>query len=254
MQWRSSRYQRRNISTSVAYDASFYGLPNDLGASVHHVTDAQELRAKAGSAWYMITPVTAFVLIDAQQGLLDDEAGIPDAAAVLDRLVGLLAAARSAGTLIIHLQNDGAAGSLDEPGTPGWFIHPKVAPEPGEVVLRKVRDDGFDGTVLEDVLAHEGVTRIAVAGLLSEMCVSATVRSALVQGLQVVLIHDAHATYNLDDIPASIVARVAEHALGDEVELADAVSVAFGRPSQYGTKHAGTERGFDSTRGKFNDR
>lgn len=182
----------------------------------------------------MMTPVTALVLIDAQQGLLDGEAAIPDAAGVLDRLVRLLAAARSADTLIIHLQNDGAAGSLDEPGTPGWFIHDQVAPEPGEVVLRKTWDDGFDGTALAEVLAQHGVARMAVAGLLSEMCVSATVRGALGRGLHVVLVHDAHATYHLGDIPASIVARVAEHALGDEVELANGGSVAFSRPAQHG--------------------
>jgi nicotinamidase-related amidase len=193
----------------------------------------------------MMTPVTALVLIDAQQGLLDGEAAIPDAAGVIDRLVRLLAAARSAGTLIIHLQNDGAAGSLDEPGTPGWFIHAQVAPEPGEFVLRKTRDDGFDGTELEDVLAQHGVTRMAVAGLLSEMCVSATVRGALGRGLHVVLVHDAHATYHLGDIPSSIVARVAEHALGDEVELADVVSVAFGQPSKHGNG-----RGVGSIRSK----
>jgi nicotinamidase-related amidase len=70
---------------------------------------------------------------------------------------------------------------------------------------------------------------VAVAGLLSEMCVSATVRGALERGIQVVLVHDAHGTYNLDDIPASTVARVAEHALGDEVELANASSVRFDR-------------------------
>jgi streptothricin hydrolase len=178
----------------------------------------------------MITPVTAFVLVDAQQGLLDGEEAIPDAAGVIERLVKLLAAARAAGTLIIHLQNDGAPGTCDEPGTPGWLIHPMVAPEPGEFVLRKTRDDGFDGTELEDILARNGVTRIAVAGLLSEMCVSATVRDALARGLHAVLDHDAHATYNLDEIPSSIVSRVAEHALGDEVELVDTVSVLFGRP------------------------
>ena len=200
----------------------------------------------------MMTPVTAFVLIDAQQGLLDGATAIPDAAAVIDRLVRLLAAARSAGTLIIHLQNDGAAGSLDEPGTPGWCIHDQVAPEPGELIIRKTRDDGFDGTALADVLARTGVTRIAVAGLLSEMCVSATVRGALARGLHVVLVHDAHATYNLDDIPASIVARVAEHALGDAVELADAVSVTFGPPSKPGNKRARDERGFGSRRSKRN--
>src|SRR4051812_25258036 len=175
----------------------------------------------------MMTSATALLMIDAQQSLLEGETAIPDAAGVLSRLVNVLAAARSAGSLIIHLQNDGALGALDEPGTPGWHIHPKVAPAPGELVLRKTRDDGFDGTELASILARRRVNRIAVAGLLSEMCVSATVRGALARDLQVVLIHDAHATYNLDEIPASIVARVAEHALGDQVELVDAVSVRF---------------------------
>jgi nicotinamidase-related amidase len=180
----------------------------------------------------MVRSATALLMIDVQQGLLDSETAIPDAVHVIDRLVNVLAAARSAGSLIIHLQNDGAAGALDEPGTPGWHIHPKVAPEPGEFVLRKTRDDGFDGTELAEMLARTRVTRIAVAGLLSEMCVSATVRGALARGLQVVLIHDAHATYSLDDIPASVVARVAEHALGDEVEIVNTVSVQFGRPEE----------------------
>jgi nicotinamidase-related amidase len=155
---------------------------------------------------------------------------VPDAAVVTDRLVTLLAAARAAGALVVHLQHDGAPGTVDEPGTPGWCIHPKVAPAAGEVVVRKARDDGFDGTGLADLLARHGVTRMAVAGLLSEMCVSATVRGALARGLHVILVRDAHATYHLGDIPAAVVARVAEHALGDAVELAQAASVAFGRP------------------------
>jgi len=177
----------------------------------------------------MMALPTALVVVDAQQGLLDGAAAVPDAPAILHRLGMALAAARSAGALVVHLQNDGASGTLDEPGTTGWLIHPQVAPAPGEVVLRKRQDDGFDGTALEDVLVRHKVRRIAVAGLLSEMCVSATVRGALARGFHVILVRDAHATYNLDDIPAAIVARVAEHALGDEVELADAASVTFGQ-------------------------
>lgn len=176
-------------------------------------------------------PVRALVIVDAQQGLLDGEAAIPNAGALLERLATLLAAARSAGAFVVHLQNDGALGTIDEPETAGWFIHPRLAPQPDEVVLRKTRDDGFDGTELEAVLAGQKVTRIAVAGLLSEMCVSATVRGALARGLQVVLVRDAHGTYDLEDIPASIVSRVAEHALGDEVELVHAASLTFSRPA-----------------------
>jgi nicotinamidase-related amidase len=178
----------------------------------------------------MLTPASALLIIDAQQGLLDGEAAIPAAEAVVDGLVTILAAARAAEALVIHLQNDGAPGAIDEPGTSGWFIHPKVVPKPGELVLRKTRDDGFDGTKLETVLAGRGVSRIAVAGLLSEMCVSATVRGALARGIEVVLVHDAHGTYNLEDIPSSTVSRVAEHALGDGIELVKAAEATFSRP------------------------
>ena len=177
----------------------------------------------------MLRPVSALMIIDAQQGFLDGEAAIPNARVVVDCIAALLAAARSAGALIVHLQNDGAPGTIDEPDTIGWFIHSRLTPEPDEMILRKTSDDGFEGTELETILAHKHITRIAVAGLLSEMCVSATVRSALKRGIEVVLVHDAHGTYNLDDIPSSIVSRVAEHALGDEIELAQAAEVAFHR-------------------------
>ena len=105
----------------------------------------------------MVTSATALLLIDAQQGLLDGETAIPDAAGVTSRLVKVLAAARSAGSLIVHLQNDGAPGTLDEPGTPGWSIHAQVAPAPDELFFAKRSDDGFDGTALVDVLARERV-------------------------------------------------------------------------------------------------
>ena len=71
--------------------------------------------------------------------------------------------------------------------------------------------------------------RVALCGVLSEMCVSATARGALARGLGVVLPHDGHGTYDLDDIPATVVARVAEHALGDQPELvASTADVRFG--------------------------
>jgi nicotinamidase-related amidase len=179
----------------------------------------------------MPSPVSALVMIDVQQGLLEGEAAIPDAGPFLDRLAGILAAARSAGTLVIHLQNDGAPGAIDQPETPGWVLHPRVAPEPGEVVLRKTRDDAFEDTELEAVLARKRIKRIGVVGLLSEMCVSATIRGALSRGIEVVLVRDGHATYDLDEIPSPVVSRVAEHALGDEVELVEAAAVTFCRPA-----------------------
>ncbi|MFF4750185.1 isochorismatase family protein [Streptomyces sp. NPDC002514] len=124
--------------------------------------------------------------------------------------------------MVIHLQNDGPAGAVDEPGRPGRQL---CLTAPDEAVIRKTEDDGFAGTPLGALLERRRVRRIAVVGLLSEMCVSASVRTALARGLSVVLPRDARSTYRLDEIPAHVVARVAEHALGDEVELAGALAV-----------------------------
>jgi nicotinamidase-related amidase len=172
-------------------------------------------------------PVSALLVIDAQMGVLEGATAVPSASETAARIADLLAAARRAHALVIHLQNDGRPGSSDEPDSFGWRIHPAAEPRPNEPVLRKRGDDGFEGTELEPLLRKAGVRRIAVAGLLSEMCVSATIRSALARGFEVVLVRGAHTTYDLEEIPAEIVSRVAEHALGDQLELVDPVNVAF---------------------------
>ena len=102
-------------------------------------------------------------------------------------------------------------------------------------MVRKALDDGFAGTGLGELLAARGVSRLAITGLLSEMCVSATARAALGRGLGVVLAHDAHATCDIPPlpgvapaVPAAMVARVAEWSLGDELELVRAgTAVSF---------------------------
>jgi nicotinamidase-related amidase len=61
---------------------------------------------------------------------------------------------------------------------------------------------------------------------MSEMCVSATARTALARDFRVVLAQDAHTTTGIPAVPgvreavsAEVVSRVAEWALGDGPEL-----------------------------------
>ena len=172
----------------------------------------------------MSEPVQALVVVDMQRGLLTGPEAVVGAAALTWRVEELIQRATTAGTLVLQLQNDGAPGQVDEPGEPGWTLALS-----GGTVLRKTTDDGFADTPLGSLLAERGVRRVAVCGVLSEMCVSATTRSGLARGLGVVLPHDGHGTYDLDEIPAAVVARVAEHALGDQVELlASTTDVVFG--------------------------
>ena len=174
-------------------------------------------------------PVNALIVVDMQRGLLVGKDALPDAGPLSDRLADLLRRARRAGAVVVHLQNDGGPGAPDEPGAPGWPLH---LPAMDDVVIRKDTDDGFAGTALGDLLAARDICRVAICGARSEMCVSATARAALARGLEVVLPHDGHATYDLDAIPADVVARVAEHALGDELQLIPSTAdVDFAAPN-----------------------
>lgn len=184
-------------------------------------------------------PVDALVVVDMQAGLLTGASAIPDAARVTSAVRDLLARARAAGAFVVQLQNDGPPGSLDEPGSPGWPLHlPRGESGAPDLVIRKRLDDGFDGTGLEELLRSREVSSIAIGGVLSEMCVLATARAALARGFRVVLARDAHGTHDVPGfgdgaapVPHHHVSRVAEWALGDEVELVNrARDVRFVRP------------------------
>lgn len=173
-----------------------------------------------------VTPVAvdALLLVDVQVGFVSGPRAVPAANELLPTIAALLNRARQAGALVVQLQNDGPAGGPDEPETATWQL--QFPPLTGEPVVRKQLDDGFDGTDLGAILARYRAGRIAICGVLSEMCVSATARTALARGYGVVLPHDAHATYDVpatvgsdDAVPAALAARAAEWALGDEVEL-----------------------------------
>jgi len=175
----------------------------------------------------------ALIVVDLQRAFVTGPDAVPEAGALLDAVSVLLDRARTAGALVVHLQNDGPPGAVDEPGTPGWPL--ALRPEPDDTVVRKVSDDGFAGTELGHLLAAHGVQAVAICGTQSEMCVGATARTALASGLRVVLPHDAHGTYDIpavdglaEGVPAAMVSRVAEWALGDAVDIvARAAEVEF---------------------------
>jgi nicotinamidase-related amidase len=177
-----------------------------------------------------LPPADALVIVDLQRGFVEGRKAIPDASRVVDRIECLLNRARQAGAVVVHLQNDGAPGAVDEPGTAGWRLWLSPIESIGEVVFRKSADDGFMDTGLAELLDGRGVRRVVIGGLLSEMCLSATARGALARGFKVVIPRDSHGTYDLDDIPARVVSRVAEHALGDEPVFVDAADVTFVAP------------------------
>jgi nicotinamidase-related amidase len=170
--------------------------------------------------------VEALIVVDMQAAFVSGAEAVPEAAGLLVTVTDLMRRARERDSLVVQLQNDGPPGSPDEPHTPGWELYLPARERNAEYVTRKDTDDGFHQTELSSILTGHGIRHLAVCGVMSEMCVSATTRSALNLGYHVVMPHDGHATYDIpaveglaDAVPHAMVSRVAEWALGDQIDI-----------------------------------
>jgi streptothricin hydrolase len=107
---------------------------------------------------------TALLLVDVQRNMLEGNTPVPAAAQVRPVLQSLLARARTADALVVHIQNDGPAGSPDEPQTQGWEL--VFAPVRGELAIRKAGPDIFTADAcLATTLTARGIDRVVVAGM-----------------------------------------------------------------------------------------
>jgi nicotinamidase-related amidase len=92
------------------------------------------------------------------------------------------------------------------PGTKGAEIHSLVTPRSGETVIEKNFPNSFRNTTLKEVLEKQGVKNLVVAGMMTHMCVDASVRHAADLGYKITLLGDACATraqsYGGEKVPA----------------------------------------------------
>jgi len=121
----------------------------------------------------------------------------PEAAAQAARRV--LDGFRAREESVVHLQHvwDAPDATFMRPGTDGVEIHALVAPRDGEMVIEKAEPNGFRDTSLEQELRSRGIDELVVAGMMSSMCVDATVRAAVDLGFTTTVVHDACAAPDL---------------------------------------------------------
>ncbi|WP_067536096.1 isochorismatase family protein [Nocardia crassostreae] len=122
----------------------------------------------------------------------------------LDAAAELLAAARAAGTKIIHVQNDGGAGTPYDITAEIGQIHPRVAPIEGEPVVIKTVPNGFVNTDLAERVDEAGNKNVIIAGFMTHMCVLFTSEGAFLRGNRPTVVADASATRPLRSAVAEV--------------------------------------------------
>ena len=111
----------------------------------------------------------------------------------------LLAFSRELRLPIVHIQHISTRpeAAFFRPGTPGAEIHSSVKPLEGEKVIQKHYPNAFRGTKLLRHLHRLGIHELVIAGMMTHMCVDATVRAATDHEIECCIVQDACATRDL---------------------------------------------------------
>lgn len=185
---------------------------------------------------------TALLIVDIQKdyfpgGKMELE-GSTEASLRAKELLELFRAEKLPVIFIQHISaQKGATFFL--PDSEGALIHENVRPLPGETVIRKHYPNSFRETELLDHLKKEQIGRLLVCGMMTSMCIDATVRAAFDYGFPCVVLHDACATMSLkfkdSTIPATHVHGAFLAALGSVyarvMSTKDAIEKRIYRPS-----------------------
>ncbi|MCW3465936.1 cysteine hydrolase family protein [Chitinophaga nivalis] len=142
---------------------------------------------------------TALLIIDVQNDYFEGGAHtLVNAAQAGQQVQQVLQTARKQQLPVVHIQhlavNEGADFFL--PNTTGAHIHACANPLPGETVITKNYPNSFRATTLLAHLQEHHITHLVICGMMTDVCVDATVRAAMDLGFTTTVIGDACATRN----------------------------------------------------------
>ncbi|MBI5572087.1 MAG: cysteine hydrolase [Desulfomonile tiedjei] len=164
---------------------------------------------------------TALLLIDIQNDYFPggkmEVPGSPQASLMAKKALDHF---RNRGLPVIHVQHIAArvGATFLVPNSEGVEIHEHVKPLPGELVVQKHYPNSFRDTPLLDHLKDNGLRKLVVCGMMTHMCVDASVRAAFDHGCACVVLSDGCAARGLShqgvDVSAEFVHAAFMSALG----------------------------------------
>lgn len=112
-----------------------------------------------------------------------------EAPRVIANIARTVERAREQGVPVLWVQHE----SDEMPhGSAQWQWVPELRPAPGEPLIRKCFNSGFEETMLDAELGRLGATHITLAGAETNWCIRATAYGALERGYDLTLVQDGH--------------------------------------------------------------
>jgi nicotinamidase-related amidase len=135
---------------------------------------------------------SALLIVDAQVGVVSS---VWESQRVVSNLEKLVSKARSAGVPVIWVQH-----SDDDElkyGSENWKLAPNFVPTAAELIVHKKYNSSFANTDLDQRLKTFGVSRLVLAGALTNWCLRSTAYAAIERGYNLALVSDAHSTESM---------------------------------------------------------
>jgi nicotinamidase-related amidase len=174
-------------------------------------------------------PQRALLIVDVQVGFfMDKRRTLYNKEELTKKVRSLLDKFRAAWVPVIFVQHDGPKGSILEPETAGWAIHPAIQPVKKETIVRKTSSSAFVNTSLRSELEKRRINTLVVAGLQTESCIDSTIRHASFLGYKAILVKDAHSTFDSSLLTAAQIIAHHNMVLGNELaELLSEEEISF---------------------------
>ncbi|WP_209448920.1 cysteine hydrolase family protein [Rhodococcus qingshengii] len=143
---------------------------------------------------------STLIMIDFQNTYRAGVMTLDGAESALTAGARLLERARTIGTPVIHIINDGGENTPYDIKAEIGRISDKVAPRDGETVVVKQFPNSFHATALEETLKGLGKpagSNLILAGFMTQMCVMFTAQGAFNLGYHPTVVAEATATRSL---------------------------------------------------------
>ena len=143
----------------------------------------------------------ALIVIDIQNDYFENGAmELKNPFPASENALKLLEKFRADNLPLVHIQHISAGpdATFFLPETEGVKIHKNVQPKDGEKVIQKNYPNAFRDTDLLEHLKSKGIKELVFCGMMTHMCIDASVRAAKDLGFECTVIGDACATRDLE--------------------------------------------------------
>lgn len=135
------------------------------------------------------------LVVDTQKGITDERLyGFKE---LEENIKTLLKASRDSGVEVIYVRHDDGPGSGFSKGDDDFVIYDGFAPIDGEKIFDKKVNSAFhESTGLDAYLKSKNISTVIIAGLQTDYCVDATIKSGFEKGYKMIVPEYANSTRN----------------------------------------------------------